>query len=65
MASSLSNLANNHLKEFIKSNVTLKKENMKEYNPNCSQISGHSYRILIIGGSESRKTNSLVYLTTR
>ena len=35
------------------------KENIKEYNPNWPQISGHSYRILITGGSGSGKTNSL------
>ena len=35
------------------------KENIKEYNPNSSQIPDHTYRILIIGGSVSRKPNSL------
>ena len=38
------------------------KENIKEYNPNCSQIPGHPYKILIIGGSGSGKTNSLFNL---
>ena len=28
------------------------KENIKEHNPNWAQIPDHSYRILIIGGSE-------------
>ena len=35
------------------------KENIKEHNPNWLQIPNHSYRVLIIGGSESEKTNSL------
>ena len=34
-------------------NVT--KENRKEHNPNWPQIPDHPYRILIIGGSGSRK----------
>ena len=38
------------------------KENTKEHNPNWSQISCHPYRILIIGGSGSGKTNSLFNL---
>ena len=35
------------------------KENIREHNPNRPQISDHPYRILIIGGSGSGKTNSL------
>ena len=35
------------------------KEEAKEYNPNWPEIPDHPYRILIIGGSQSRKTNSL------
>ena len=35
------------------------KEEIKEYNPNWPEIPDHPYRILIIGGSQSRKTNSL------
>ena len=35
------------------------KENLKEYNPNWLEIPDHPYRILIIGGSWSGKTNSL------
>ena len=35
------------------------KENIKEHNPNWLQIPNHSYRVLIVGGSESEKTNSL------
>ena len=31
------------------------KENIKEHNPNQSCIPDHPYRILINGGSESRK----------
>ena len=37
-------------------------ENIKEYNPNRPQIPDHPYRILIIGGSGPRKTNSLFNL---
>ena len=39
------------------------KENIKEHNPNWPQIPGHSYRMLIIGGSGSRKRNSLFNVT--
>ena len=38
------------------------KENIKEHNLNWSQIPDNPYRILIIGGSESGKTNSLYNL---
>ena len=38
------------------------KENTKENNPNWPQILDHPYRILINGGSESGKTNSLFNL---
>ena len=38
------------------------KENKKERNPNWPQIPDHPYRILIIGGSGSGKTNSLFNL---
>ena len=38
------------------------KENIREYNPSWRQIPHHSYRILIIGGSGSEKTNSLFNL---
>ena len=38
-------------------NIT--KENIKEHNLNQPQILDHPYRILIIGGSVSGKTNSL------
>ena len=41
------------------------KENIKVYNPNWVQIPDHPYRILIIGGSGSGKTNSLFNLTYR
>ena len=34
------------------------KEKIKEHNPNWPQIPDHPYRILIIGGSGSGKTNS-------
>ena len=35
------------------------KENMKEDNPNWSEIPDHPYRLLIIGGPRSEKANSL------
>ena len=35
------------------------KENLKEYNPNWLEIPDHPYKILIMGGSWSGKTNSL------
>ena len=38
------------------------KENIKEYNSNLKQIPDHPYRILIIVGSGSGKTNSLFNL---
>ena len=38
------------------------KENIKEHNPNWSQISNHPYRILIIEGTRSGKTNLLFNL---
>ena len=38
------------------------KESTKEHNLNCSQTPDHRYRILIIGGSGSGKTNKLFNL---
>ena len=38
-------------------------ENIKEHNPNWPQILDHLYRILIIGGAGSGKTNLLFNLT--
>ena len=38
------------------------KENIKEHNPNWPAIPDYLYRILIVGGSVSRKTNSLFNL---
>ena len=35
---------------------------MKEHNPNCPQIPDRPYKMLIIGGSGSGKTNSLFNL---
>ena len=52
-------------KEEIKCNNIINnvvKENIKEHNPNCPQIPDHPYRILILGGSRSGKTNSLFNL---
>ena len=37
----------------------VEKENMKVHNSNYSRIPDHPYRISIIGGSVTRKTNSL------
>ena len=42
--------------------LTALKEIIKEHNPNWPEISGHPCRILIIGGSESGKANSLLKL---
>ena len=39
----------------IKQNI-----NKTEHNSKCPHIPGHSYRILLIGGSESGKTNALL-----
>ena len=41
------------------------KENIKEHNPNWPQTLDHPYRILIIGGSESTKTNSIFNLISQ
>ena len=35
-------------------------ENIKEHNPNWPQIYGHPYRMLIIRGSGSGKTNAWI-----
>ena len=37
-------------------------ENKTKHNPNCPYIPDHSYRLLIIGGSGSEKTNALLNL---
>ena len=41
------------------------KENIKEHNSYWPQIPDHLYRILIIKGSGSGKTNSLFYLISQ
>ena len=41
------------------------KENIKEHNPNWPEIPDHPYRIFIVGGSGSRKTNVLLNLINR
>ena len=51
-------LSNTKMTNF--DNVT--KENIKEHNLNWLQIPGHHYKLLIIGGSGSGKTNSLFNL---
>ena len=38
------------------------KENINEHNPNWPEILDHRYRILIVGGSGSWKTNVLLNL---
>ena len=38
------------------------KEDIKEHNPNWPRIPDHLYKILIIGGSRSGKTNALLNL---
>ena len=38
------------------------REDIKQHNPNLPQILDHPYRILIVGGSESEKTNALLNL---
>ena len=48
-------------KKMINSDDAVNK-NIKVHNPNWPQISDHPYRILIIGGSGSGKTNSLFNL---
>ena len=44
--------------------MVLQKITLTEYNANLPQIPYHPYRILIIGGSGSAKTNSLFNLIT-
>ena len=34
------------------------KEDIKKRNPNWSELPNHPYKILIVGGLESRKTNA-------
>ena len=41
------------------------KENIKEHNSNWPQILDHPYRILIVGGSGSEKTDSLFNLVSQ
>ena len=36
------------------------KKDIKKHNANWPEISGHPYRILIVEGSESEKTNALL-----
>ena len=39
------------------------KEDMKKHNPNWPEIPARPYRILVVGGSVSGKTNALLNLT--
>ena len=41
------------------------KEHIKQHNPNWLEIPDYPYRILIAGGSESGKTNSLFNLISQ
>ena len=41
------------------------KEDIKEHNPNLLEIPDHPYRILLVGGSGSGKTNLLLNLTNK
>ena len=43
----------------------VKKDNIKKHYSNWPQILDHSYKILIIGGSGSGKTNSLFNLISQ
>ena len=52
---------NNVIKQY--KNVYITKEDIKEHDPNWPEIPDHTYGILIIGGSGSGKTNSLLCLT--
>ena len=49
------------MQKMVKSD-DVTKENTKEHNLNWSQILDYPYRILMIGGSGSGKTNSLFNL---
>ena len=40
----------------------IRKEDIKEHNPNWTENHDHPYRILIAGGSGSGKTNALLNL---
>ena len=42
--------------------MILQKEAKKLHNPNRPKVSDHSYRILIVGGPSSGKTNALLNL---
>ena len=50
----------NNTKKFNFDYIT--KEDIKEHNPKWPEIPDHSYRILIVGGSGSGKTNALLNL---
>ena len=53
---------NNIIKQYKLYFDDVTKENIKEHNPNWPQIPDHPYRVLIIGGSGSGKTNLLLNL---
>ena len=41
------------------------KENMKDHNPNWPKITDHRYRLLILGGSGSRKKMHYLYTESK
>ena len=43
-------------------NILNNNKEHKEHNKKCPYIPDHPYRILIIGGSASGKTNTCIYL---
>ena len=49
-----------HYKEIKLDSIT--NENNKKHNEKWPEIPDHSYKVLIIGGSESEKTNALISL---
>ena len=53
---------NNIIKQYKLYFDDVTKEKIKEHNPNCPQIPDHPYRVLIIEGSGSGKTNLLFNL---
>ena len=49
----------NMMKLYKNDLMMVQRENIKEHNSNWPEIPCHTYRMLIIGGSGSGKTNSL------
>ena len=55
----------NIIKEYNKTIDDVTKEKTKEHNPNWPEILDDPYRILMVGGSVSRKTNWLFNLISQ